>query len=296
MDVLEHEQAISLSAKQREDIVNLGTCLLTVACRCFVTNQNRQQCIAALQPYSSELQLLISTLIFNPPDVFSLCASISSHLADELSMTYAIADGLETHLSCEFNNGRLFKLLLKLDYVCNDSWEDTGDRYMLRLFRNYLFRQMNDDGQQVVDMGHVVHSLNRLDMGEASQLLLASPDESTVLVVTFADLKLCVENAFAELASSAEGAAYVDVLGQEMSILEINHAPNMMSASPHQFMGGAQYQPPPNEPPPKTTMDPSSTGFVPRGHPGPNSGGPRNNQGVKNRSGGKGRRGGRRNH
>jgi PAB-dependent poly(A)-specific ribonuclease subunit 3 len=49
MDVLEHEQATSLSAKQREDIVNLGTCLLTVASRCFVTNQNVAQCLASLQ-------------------------------------------------------------------------------------------------------------------------------------------------------------------------------------------------------------------------------------------------------
>jgi PAB-dependent poly(A)-specific ribonuclease subunit 3 len=119
-------------------------------------------------------------------------------------MSYAVADGLECHLSNEFNNGRLFKLLLKLDHVCDDSLEDTGDRYMLKLFRNYLFKQVDEGGRQVVDIGHVVYSLNRLDVGEGSQLLLASPDESTVLVVTFSDLKICLENAFAELATTTE--------------------------------------------------------------------------------------------
>lgn len=49
IDVVEHDQVISLGAKQKEDIVSLGTCLLTVASRCFVTNQNVSQCLAALQ-------------------------------------------------------------------------------------------------------------------------------------------------------------------------------------------------------------------------------------------------------
>lgn len=119
-------------------------------------------------------------------------------------MTYAVADGLECHLSNEYNNGRMFKLLLKLDHVCDDNQEDMGDRYMLKLFRQYLFRQVNETGTQLVDIGHVVYSLNRLDIGDESQLLLASPDESTVLVVTFNDIKMCLENAFAEFATTTD--------------------------------------------------------------------------------------------
>jgi hypothetical protein len=34
--------------------------------------------------YSTEFQLLVSTLVFSPPDIFSLCSSISLHLVNEV--------------------------------------------------------------------------------------------------------------------------------------------------------------------------------------------------------------------
>lgn len=49
IDVVEHDQVITLGNKQREDMISLGNTLLTVASRCFVTNQNVSQCLASLQ-------------------------------------------------------------------------------------------------------------------------------------------------------------------------------------------------------------------------------------------------------
>ena len=110
---------------------------------------------------------------------------------DELAATYAVADGLETHLASEYDNGasttpppppggggrvqcrspgpwpspfsnqpliykqtktgRVLKLLLKLGAVVDrpahggvdGSWAETGDRFLLKLFRNYLFHQVS---------------------------------------------------------------------------------------------------------------------------------------------------------
>jgi PAB-dependent poly(A)-specific ribonuclease subunit 3 len=125
---------------------------------------------------------------------------------DEVTTMYAVSDGLESHLSNEYDNGRYLKLMLKLgcinerpEYQMNKRWSETGDRYMLKLFRNYLFHQVGVDGEPVVDVGHMVHSLNKLDAGDPEQILLESPDNETVLVVRFSDVKSCLDHAFSEL-------------------------------------------------------------------------------------------------
>ena len=40
-----------------------------------------------------------------------------------------------------------------------------GDRYLLKLFRDFVFHQSREDGSPVLDWGHVVECLNKLDAG-----------------------------------------------------------------------------------------------------------------------------------
>ena len=47
----------------------------------------------------------------------------------------------------------------------NPAWAETGDRYILKLFRDYLFHQVSEDGRPWLDMSHVVQCLNKLDAG-----------------------------------------------------------------------------------------------------------------------------------
>ena len=131
---------------------------------------------------------LIHSLIFEPPDIMNLCAAITNHVMDEVTTMYAVADGLETRLASEYDNGRLLKMCSSCvgrrpEYQMNERWSETGDRYMLKLFRNYLFHQVDEEGAPVTDVGHMVHSLNKLDAGDPEQMLLASPDGESVLVV-----------------------------------------------------------------------------------------------------------------
>lgn len=78
-------------------------------------------------------------------------------------------DDLEDDLSKEYENGRLFRLLVKLGFInerpefdLDPSWSETGDRYLLKLFRDYVFHQVYEDGSPVVDFGHVVECLNKV--------------------------------------------------------------------------------------------------------------------------------------
>lgn len=45
------------------------------------------------------------------------------------------------------------------------TWSETGDRYMLKLFRDYVYHQETVDGRPYLDMGHIVQCLNKLDAG-----------------------------------------------------------------------------------------------------------------------------------
>jgi len=41
-------------------------------------------------------------------------------------------------------------------------WSETGDRYMLKLFRDYLFHQVDENGAPWVDMSHIIMCLNKV--------------------------------------------------------------------------------------------------------------------------------------
>ncbi len=66
---------------------------------------------------------------------------------------------------------------------------------------------MDEDTQPVIDIGHILHSLNKLDAGEDESIILTSRDSQNLLIVTFADVKRCLEEEFTELVSVDKGAA-----------------------------------------------------------------------------------------
>lgn len=41
-------------------------------------------------------------------------------------------------------------------------WSETGDRYLIKLFRDFVFHQVNDQNKPVVDMSHVLANLNKV--------------------------------------------------------------------------------------------------------------------------------------
>lgn len=47
-----------------------------------------------------------------------------------------------------------------------------GDRYLLKLFRDFVLHQVREDGTPVLDWGHVVECLNKLNAGVPEKVLL----------------------------------------------------------------------------------------------------------------------------
>ena len=117
-------------------------------------------------------------------------------------------DHLSGELSKEIENGRVLRILIKLgflnerpEYALDPQWGETGDRYILKLFRDFVFHQVDEDGSPIMDWGHVVECLNKLDAGLPERILLMSHDESSMIVVSYADVKRCAESCYSELLS-----------------------------------------------------------------------------------------------
>lgn len=53
------------------------------------------------------------------------------------------------------------------------TWSETGDRYMLKLFRDYVFHQVSEDGRPWLDMAHIVQCLNKLDAGAPEKVIIS---------------------------------------------------------------------------------------------------------------------------
>lgn len=85
-------------------------------------------------------------------------------------------------------------------YDHDPRWAETGDRYIIKLFRDYLYHQVDEMGRPVIDLSHVLTCLNKLDAGVDEQLTLFSRDEQSCLIVSYREIKNCVENSFRELA------------------------------------------------------------------------------------------------
>ncbi|VEU21812.1 DEKNAAC102722 [Brettanomyces naardenensis] len=116
------------------------------------------------------------------------------------------ADYMESSLLTEVENARLVRLLCKLDviserpeFIKDGSWSETGERYPIKLFKDYVFHQVDEAGNSVVDLTHIVNCLNKLDSGVDENVLLVSPDEMTCLVMSYKRLKELVESSFRSL-------------------------------------------------------------------------------------------------
>jgi PAB-dependent poly(A)-specific ribonuclease subunit 3 len=104
-------------------------------------------------------------------------------------------DHIEGYLSRELENARLVRLLTKMGFINerpefehNPQWHESGDRFLLKLFRDYVFHQVNDVGEPVVDIAHVLTCLNKLDAGTDERIQLVSRDEQAGFVVTYKEV------------------------------------------------------------------------------------------------------------
>lgn len=51
----------------------------------------------------------------------------------------------------------------RAEFELDSRWSETGDRYIVKLFRDYVFHNVGGDGRPILDMSHVVTCLNKVN-------------------------------------------------------------------------------------------------------------------------------------
>ncbi|TKA61909.1 hypothetical protein B0A49_09373 [Cryomyces minteri] len=290
LDVTQYDAQRSISELQQDDLVQLGRLILCIAADNPNAHLNTQKAmdnirihhysvnlyesivwlLGAATALTSQQQQVLTSPAANQPSLLqqqsktidTFLASITTQVTTVFDSSLRSEDLLTSTLSRELENGRLVRLMAKLNLILerpeqspaavsnnsinsastatsmylgpmnsgtaafkpanpatahihqhhqqaqvhhqqSQAWSETGERYYLKLFRDYVFHQVDVQGNPVVDLGHVILNLNKLDAGTEEKVMLMSRDEQNVMVVSYKELKRGVESAFSELMKAA---------------------------------------------------------------------------------------------
>jgi PAB-dependent poly(A)-specific ribonuclease subunit 3 len=233
-DILNFEQRQAPHELQRNDLTSLGRLVLSIAARSINANANTTRSLEQVgKTYGERLKTCLQRLVLQtsatPGDqsgqsgeftVQSLLTNIADKVMSTLDSAFEENDQTTAVLMRELENGRLVRLLAKLNIILerpdtsstpiasnnpallnqpSSAWSETGERYYLKLFRDYVFHQVDHEGRPVLDLGHIITCLNKLDAGIEEKIQLVSRDEQHVCVVSYKEVKRGFESAWQEI-------------------------------------------------------------------------------------------------
>ncbi|KAJ5774782.1 hypothetical protein N7457_009678 [Penicillium paradoxum] len=212
LDVVQYDTQKSVADLQRQDLVNFGQMILTLGANSPTVAHNPGKAMEHFtRTYTPQLKNSVIWLLNGMQKdqertIDTFIVGISSQLMSTFDAALHMDDQLNSDLCRELENGRLVRLLTKLgfvnerpEYELDQRWSETGERYFLKLFRDYVFHQVDATGDPVVDLGHVLTCLNKLDAGTDEKIQLISRDEQSCFIVTYKELKKGFESSFQAL-------------------------------------------------------------------------------------------------
>lgn len=70
---------------------------------------------------------------------------------------------IQSHQCVPYGNvARLSPCFAGIRFQKDPTWSETGDRYLLKLFRDHLFHQVTEAGTPWIDLSHIVSCLNKV--------------------------------------------------------------------------------------------------------------------------------------
>ncbi|TKX22825.1 PAN2-PAN3 deadenylation complex subunit PAN3 [Elsinoe australis] len=233
LDITQFDQQRPLHELQSDDFVQLGRLILSIATRTPTTPHGPPKALDQIaRLYSEKMHDTLNWLLTPPTNaaaselagdrnIDTLLAMIAPQTVSTLDAALHEADSLTSNLARELENARLVRLLTKLNLildrpdssppgqqaptgpsglnVSSSAWSETGERYYLKLFRDYVFHQVDADGRPSLDLGRILAALNKLDAGVDEKIMLVSRDEQNCFVVSYREVKRGLESAWNEL-------------------------------------------------------------------------------------------------
>lgn len=213
LDVVQYEMGVRpIKDLQQEDLVKFGKLMLSLATATPLGHLHIQTALDALaQKYSPSLGEAIKWLISTPSEdepktIENFIFGISSQMTGYFDLALQDGDQTKAVLAQELENGRIARIMMKMGMINERgdlgkvlNWSETGDKYQLKLFRDYVFHQVDADGKPVLSIGHILNCLNKLDAGVDEQIILTSADNETVFVPTYREIRGMLDRSFNEL-------------------------------------------------------------------------------------------------
>ncbi|KAJ5767296.1 uncharacterized protein N7511_004912 [Penicillium nucicola] len=215
LDVVQFDTQRTVEDLQRQDLVNFGQLIVTLGANTPALMHNPTKSLDHFtRAYTPQMKNSVFWLLNGlqkdqDRTIDTFITGIASQLMSTFDSALHMDDQLTFDLSRELENGRLVRLMAKLNFVnerpeyeLDRQWSETGERYFLKMFRDYVFHQVDANGDAVVDLGHVLMSLNKLDAGTDERINLISRDEQNMFIVTYKELKKSLESSFQALMKS----------------------------------------------------------------------------------------------
>lgn len=219
-DLLDSE-VLDVADLQRLDFKKFGNFILAVGTTNMPSSSSRARAPDVFaQNYSktnSQLKMVVEWLLDhdrpeNNEGIDVLLQLISSNAIDAFDSSLRLNDQLYFSLNKEIENSRIVRLLTKLnclngrpEYEHDPTYSAQGSRAVLGLFRDYVFHQVDAQANPVVDMGHMLSCLNKLDAGIEERIAMTARDEQSVIVVSYKELKGALEGTWQELVRRSTG-------------------------------------------------------------------------------------------
>lgn len=204
MDVMHLDGQRNIQDYQQDDIVQFGRLILNIACSTLAAAHSPHKSLEYVAKYySADVKNAIMYLMgfIQQPNIppKSMDEFISkyafSYMTNNLDNAFQYEDLLEAELCRELENARLVRLLSKFGFINerpefdhDRNWSESGDRYFIKLFRDYIFHSVDEHGMPVVDMTHVLTCLNKLDAGADEKIMLVSRDEQNCFIVSYKEV------------------------------------------------------------------------------------------------------------
>lgn len=216
LDVVQFDSQRSVTDLQRQDLVNFGQLVVNLGANSTNVLHNPVKAMEHFtRVYSPQMKNSVYWLLNGlqkdqERSIDMFITGISSQLMSTFDSALHLDDQLTSDLSRELENGRLVRLMTKLnlinerpEYEHDHQWSESGERYFLKIFRDYVFHQVDAQGDPVVDLAHMLVCLNKLDAGSDEKITLVSRDEQSCFVVSYKEIKKALESSFQALLKPA---------------------------------------------------------------------------------------------
>ncbi|KAK6462061.1 component of Pab1p-stimulated poly(A) ribonuclease [Scheffersomyces coipomensis] len=207
------EYKTKLKQYQLEDIKNLGKILFELSLLTIPINLrygNEFDQVIKHFKFSEEFIRVLRILNFDVTPQFSLIKFNEQYLIRTNKLFLILNnlqdsnDFVESQLSTELENSRLFRLLTKINFIIERpelNPEVNNNRYIIKLFRDFIFFQFDEFGKPIIELSRVLTNLNKLDAGIEEKLLLVSRDEKNCIIVSYKELRDIIDSLFRGITS-----------------------------------------------------------------------------------------------